>query len=554
MSRATTTPGAAPAASHPAAARFHEASLVFNFVIHAVAMVSMALLLLPAMPGGGGVSEDLARVTYIATHPWTFRLGWFPWQVTALADLVLGVALLWTRWVPRKPALITVGLTLLAVVPDQVGQVLWMTRGVDLAAAAVRGGGLAAYLAFERQVFTMVGALGAIGYLLAALGWTWCFMAAGTWNRRLTRLSAATWGTFAMALIIYFLPARLGVGPAWFSFLNAVAFVLLLVWLAEVTDRVVARTRPQAAHGRYAPWRHPGPWPLARAANWVANSYFARALAEWLPTPPLVSDIRDVLYVNYLVPADRVQDLVPPELELQRVGFRRNEALVTVLTYRHGHFGPRLLGRLRRHLPSPIQSNWRIYVFDPRTGKRGVYFVSTAISSTAHALGGRLLSEGVPMHVPRRAELARDASGTVHVSIDPGDGTAPDLKATLRPSLDPALPPRWAEYFTSFRGFLEYCVPQDRAMSFQPWYDRVARQEIELGIPLESCRRMEGRVESQAARAIVGDAEPVCFYIPAVTFRFAGEEYDPRTVVNAAGGRPPRASEAPPARHAPAAL
>ena len=206
MSRAPTTPGAAPAASYPAAARFLEASLLFNLIIHAVAMVTTALFLLPAMPGGGGVSEDLARVTYIATHPWTFRLGWLPWQVTALADLVLGVALLWTRWVPRKPALITVGLTLLAIVPDQAGQVLWMTRGVDLAAAAVRGGGLGAYLAFERQVFTLTAAVGAAGYLLAALGWTWCFAAAGTWSRRLTLLSAATWGTFAVALIIYFLP------------------------------------------------------------------------------------------------------------------------------------------------------------------------------------------------------------------------------------------------------------------------------------------------------------------------------------------------------------
>ena len=30
-------------------------------------------------------------------------------------------------------------------------------------------------------------------------------------------------------------------------------------------------------------------------------------------------------------------------------------------------------------------------------------------------------------------------------------------------------------------------------------------------------------MESRAASAIVGDAEPLCFYVPTVEFRFAGE-------------------------------
>ena len=157
------------------------------------------------------------------------------------------------------------------------------------------------------------------------------------------------------------------------------------------------------------------------------------------------------------------------------------------------------------------------------------------------------------MHVPRRADLARDASGTVHLSIDPGDGTAPDVKATLQPSLEQSLPPHWAEYFVDFRGFLEYCVPQDRALSYQPWYDHVTRQEIELGIPLESCRRMEGRVESRAATAIAGDAQPLCFYVPSVRFRFAGEAYDTRAAEQAGEGLLRRNRAAPQPAAAPAA-
>ena len=130
------------------------------------------------------------------------------------------------------------------------------------------------------------------------------------------------------------------------------------------------------------------------------------------------------------------------------------------------------------------------------------------------------------MHVPWRADLVRDASGTVHLSIEPGRGTAPDARATLLPSLAQSIPPEWTECFGDWQGFLEYCVPQDRAMCCQPWYGRVARQEIELGIALKCCQRLEGKVESRAAAAVVGDAQPICFYVPSVTFRFSREVYD----------------------------
>ncbi len=512
--------------AEPRAARFLEASLLFNFVIHAVAMMSMALLLLPGMPGGGE-PDDARRAAYIAGHPWLWRLGWLPWQLTALADLLLAVALVRTNWIPRVPALLTVAVTIAAIVPDQLGQFLWITRGVELAAGAVATGDLGPYLAFERPVFRMVGIYGCIGYLLGALGWTWCFAAAGAWSRRLTWLSVAAWGAFAAAVVIYFLPEHATPGPFWVANLNAAGFVLLQLWLIGVTHHVCGRSRRGAFHGRYAPWRHPGRGPVAWAANWLANSHFPRALAEWLPTPTLVSDIRDVVYVNYLVDADRLQPLVPPGLRLRRLSCGGRYALFTFLTYRHGHFGPAFLGPLRKLLPSPVQSNWRVHVCDPQTGRLGVYFFSTLISSTPHALAGRLLSEGVPMHVPEHADLTHDADGTLRFSIEPGRGTAPDARGTLRPADHNNLPPEWVECFGE-QGFLAYCVPQDRALCCQAWYDRVVRQDIELGIPLESCRRVEGTVESRAARAIAGDARPVCFHVPAARFRFAGEACDPR--------------------------
>src|SRR5947208_16431434 len=139
----------------------------------------------------------------------------------------------------------------------------------------------------------------------------------------------------------------------------------------------------------------------------LATSRLARAIGERLPIFAMASDIRDVVYINYLVEAERLAPLVQKPLELQRLGPDGRFAMFTFLTYRHGSFGPILFGPLRRFWPSPVQSNWRIHVIDPQTGKPGIQFLTTAITSTPHALATRLLSEGVPMHVPAAAHVRR---------------------------------------------------------------------------------------------------------------------------------------------------
>jgi hypothetical protein len=130
------------------------------------------------------------------------------------------------------------------------------------------------------------------------------------------------------------------------------------------------------------------------------------------------------------------------------------------------------------------------------------------------------------MHVLARAGVTRDADGALRVSLDPGGGSAPDCEATLRPAETPTMEGPWRACWDDYRAFLAYCVPQDRAMSAQPLRRRVSRQEIDLGIPLDACEPMVGEVASRAARAIAGDAAPVCFRVPAVRFSFAVEAHD----------------------------
>jgi hypothetical protein len=420
---------------------------------------------------------------------------------------------------------VTLIATLIAVPFDQTGEAMWTVPGPGVAAVAQQTGDLDIYRSLEQDAYALTVAWGATLYLLMALGWTWCFAAAKTWSRGLTVLSVATWGALAAGSVVLLLPEDWRPAGTIITTANGIGFVLLLAWLAWVTELVLRRSRPTEAHGRLAMWRHPWTNPLGRVLDAVASSRLARAFAEWLPPVAFVSDITDVIYCNYLVEADKLAALTPPGLELQRLGPNGRFALFTFLTYRHGHFGPALFGPLRRLLPSPVHSNWRTYVRDPKSGHEGIYFVTNAIDSTPHALAARLLSEGMPMHVLSRAAVTLRSDGTFELLLDPGSGSAPDVQADLRPG-SRELPSPWAECFATYEAFLAHCVPQDRAFSAQTWYGRLTRQEIRLDIPLTVCEPLLGAVHSRAAAAIVGDAQAVSFRVPKVAFRFDREEYD----------------------------
>ncbi|HXK18617.1 MAG TPA: DUF2071 domain-containing protein [Polyangiaceae bacterium] len=498
-----------------------ERALLFNFAIHGVALVGMALLLLPMLPGGSG-GAAAARIATIAQHPWRFRLGWLPWQLCAVADLWLALAMLRVRWLPRAGAWAVVLLTVIAVLPDQYAQLVWVTRGVELARTDA-----ALYLRFEAEVFPLTAGWGALFYTLAALGWTYCFARAGTWSRLLSVLSVPLWSCMAVAVVSPLLPVAVRPSPSFVSTLNGAGFLLLQLWLGLVCEQVLLRRRAYEPYGRLARWRHPSSGITARTLEVFANGRLPRVFFGLLPSVAMQSEITDVVYVNYLVEAEKLAPLVPAGLELQRLGPDQSHALFTFLTYQHHDFGFAFLGKLRRVFPSPVQSNWRIHVRDPHSGRQGVYFVTNAISHLLPALGARLLTEGMPMHVLEHAEVTRSSQGELRVVLEPGTGSAPDAALTLRPQ--PGAPPwdgAWRACWPNFREFLAYCVPQDRALATQPLRRRTSRQEIQLGIPLSDCAPLEGSVSSRAARALIGDASPLCFGVPALNFAFDGELFD----------------------------
>ncbi len=509
----------------PVAARFLEQTLLWALLVHVVAFLANLLVLLPGLPGGMR-DKTADRVAYVAGHPWLWRLGWVPLAGAALCVIVLSVALWRTPWMPRLPAGLLLPLTLAAVIPDLFGQTRWATDGVDLALQARSSHNYATYMEFEQQASEME-VWGGVLFVLMACTWSWCFWQAGTWSRTLTMLSVGAWGLHAAKAGLAMLPELLRPPAAAMTAAQAVPALLLLLWFMLVCERVLAKCRPQSRHGREAPWRHPRGGFVGGVYNLLGQSHLAHALGEWLPLPRVVSEITDCVYLNYLVEAQRLEPWVPCGLELQRLGPDGRYAMFSLLVFRHGNVGPAWLGPMRRLCPSPIQTNWRLYVRDTHSGAEGVYFVTMAADSTAYALGARLCTSAVPMHVLHAAELVR-RSKTWRIRLDPGGGTAPDLLAELEPAEDVLLTAAWRECFESYRAMLGWCVPQQRALSSQPWYRRIVRQEVRLDIPLSDCRPLAGSVASQAVREIVGDAVEVCFCVPNVAFSLMREEYDYR--------------------------
>ena len=226
--------------SEPAPSPFLERLLIANFVIHGIAMLTMLGMLLPALPGGT-TPDDAGRVAYVAAHPWRFRLGWVPWQLTALADLLMALAIARTRWIPRVPAVLGLVLTVAAVIPDQLAQVLFQTRGVELARLSSVAG-VEPYLAFEATWFPRTASWAACLYTAAAVAWSVSFARAGTWAPWLTWVSVAAWTTFGVVSASLLLPGPWRLPAVVVSAGNALGFVLFQVWILGVLDRVMRRS------------------------------------------------------------------------------------------------------------------------------------------------------------------------------------------------------------------------------------------------------------------------------------------------------------------------
>ncbi len=208
---------------------FIESALIAAFATHALGLLTMAAFLLPLMPTADA-THDLFRMQGITAHAWRWRLGWLPWNFSALADLFLSYALVRTAAVPRAAAWTALLLTVTAIIPDQIAEILWVTRGVEIARAA----DLQAYRAFEAWIFPLTAGWAAGLYTLAAIAWSVGLAGARLWSHGLTIFSCGLWALFVFASAALLLPEAIRPAQSIVAGATALAFPLLEVWFAWV--------------------------------------------------------------------------------------------------------------------------------------------------------------------------------------------------------------------------------------------------------------------------------------------------------------------------------
>jgi hypothetical protein len=98
--------------------------------------------------------------------------------------------------------------------------------------------------------------------------------------------------------------------------------------------------------------------------------------------------LKDLLYISYLVPSSRLRALVPSALPLRTAG---GETFISLVVMRNTSVGPVWLPWPRQHYN---QMNIRTYVDDPITGKHGVFFFKSGITSLSALVVPRMI--GLP--------------------------------------------------------------------------------------------------------------------------------------------------------------
>lgn len=259
---------------------------------------------------------------------------------------------------------------------------------------------------------------------------------------------------------------------------------------------------------------------IERIANCGRLAQMRRTVSRGLPFPTLTSDVVNIVYATWLVDASRVERFLPAGATLWERGGRTP---FTILTYRHGHFGPAIAGPLRRLFPSPLQSNWRLYLERPLRGAPDVatvVFVRNVIDNAVYALGTRVFSDSLPSHLCAQMRLELGESTAV-VDIEPGAGSAPRLAVSMRRRASATLPAGFDAFGESWRDVCGRLARQGAAVMPRADLGAVALGTIRLPIDLDSIEPLaivSGSVRCPLLDEFGCASEALCFHVPSVRF------------------------------------
>ncbi|MCW0458696.1 hypothetical protein [Xanthomonas sacchari] len=258
---------------------------------------------------------------------------------------------------------------------------------------------------------------------------------------------------------------------------------------------------------------------LLHAPGWTR---LRRALTQRWPLPALASDVREVVYLNWWVDVRRAPPPPPGYAHVVHQG----RTPYTILSYRHGHFGPALAGPLRKLLPSPLQSNWRWYLrrVDDVNAGPVVLFDRNVMDGLAYVAGARAASDAMQPHLAARFVHALQSDGSGHTQIEPGQGSAPALQLHWQPA-EAWHDADWTPAFATREALLRFLTCQDEAIA-RTCDGRWASTRIALPVDPATLQplRLTGALTCPRLQALgVALEEGLAFRLPRVAFRVVSE-------------------------------
>lgn len=248
-----------------------------------------------------------------------------------------------------------------------------------------------------------------------------------------------------------------------------------------------------------------------------------RMLMRVLSFMSLQSRVSNIVYLSWLVDAEQVRQRYPEQVTLWE---KQGKTIFTILTYQHHHFGFQFLGRLRKWMPSPQQSNWRFYLDDshPKT----VIFEQVMLDQYLYVLGGRLASDVMPAQyapVFQHQYHEQQKSIQTEIVLDPAYSFASNVQITG----EKRLPDLWRNLFTSWDEAVHFLVDQDHAWA--EWVDqpqRLSQGDIEMPIQFQQIQAAE-MISLKAPQllqqlGLEDNAEVFAFVVPELDFHVIGEQ------------------------------
>ncbi|WP_445393751.1 hypothetical protein [Stenotrophomonas maltophilia] len=258
---------------------------------------------------------------------------------------------------------------------------------------------------------------------------------------------------------------------------------------------------------------------LLHAPRWTR---LRRALSRRWPMPALASDVRDVVYASWWVDVRHAPSPPPGHHYVVHAG----RTPYTILSYRHGHFGPALAGPLRALMPSPQQSNWRWYLRrdDDPDGTPVVLFDRNVMDQLAFVAGARAFSDAMQPHLSVRFAHVLEANGGGHTLIEGGHGSAPALRLQWQVAAgwDDAT---WSAAFAGHDALLRFLTCQDEAIA-RTCDGHWASTRIDLPVELTHLRplHLQGTLQCPRLQAMgVALPDGLAFHLPRVPFRVVSE-------------------------------